>query len=137
MSYVKIADTFLTLVQVFPLRPIRTKAEHAKAAKMLTRLIGTKSANDRNADERDYIQTLTMLVADYQQKHRAIAMDDIDPIKIVRHLMEENNLTVTDLGEIIGNRPAASMFLNRRRKLSKSHILRLSNRFHLNPQLFL
>ena len=51
--------------------------------------------------------------------------------------MRANHLTQAQIGDIIGSESAISMFLNGKRGLSKAHIKTLSDRFKLNPALFM
>jgi antitoxin component HigA of HigAB toxin-antitoxin module len=51
--------------------------------------------------------------------------------------MEENEMNTSDLGYILGSRGLASEVLSGKRGLSKALIRRLSERFHLDPRLFL
>ncbi len=129
--------SFLELVRAFPPRPIRTAADYAAASSTLRRLVGSKSEDRFTAEERDYLEVLTILVRDYQQKQRNGEMAALQPADILRHLMDERGMTVTDLGRVIGSRTAASMLVNGRRSPSKGHILRLARHFGVDPSLFL
>jgi len=53
-------DPYLDLVQLFPLRPIRTRAAHEEAKTVLRKLIGK-----RGTSVRDYKQVLASLIAEY------------------------------------------------------------------------
>ena len=130
-------DVFLELVSAFPLKPIRTSADQDAASQVLRRLVGSKPGGKFATGERDYIGALTILVRDYQQKQRSGAMAGVKPLDVIRHLMEENGMSVTDLGNVIGSRTAASMILNGRRSPSKRHVLRLAERFGVDASAFL
>ena len=131
------SDEFLDLVRAFPLKPIRTEVDHEAASRMLRRLVGGTPERRFTSGQRDYLESLTILVRDYQQKHRMGQLAALSPAQILRHLMEENTMTVTDLGHVIGSRTAASMILSGRRNPSKTHMLRLAGRFSVDPSLFL
>ncbi len=131
------ADVFLDLVKSFPLRPIRTEADHQAASRILRRLVGSKSESDFKAGERDYMESLAILVRDYQHQNRRRQLAALRPVEILRHLMEENAMNVTELGNVIGSRTAASMILHGQRHPSKAHILRLADRFRVDPALFM
>src|SRR6266567_6372287 len=103
-------DSFLELAKAFPLKPIRTQAQHEAASRVLRRLVGSKG--EFNSGERDYIDALSILVRDHQQKQRGAELSASTPVEIIRHLMEENDMSVSDLGGVIGSRTAASMILN-------------------------
>jgi HTH-type transcriptional regulator/antitoxin HigA len=52
-------------------------------------------------------------------------------------LMEQHNLNTTDFENEIGGKSLVSMILNEKRSLNLSHIRKLSERFHVSPQLFI
>jgi HTH-type transcriptional regulator/antitoxin HigA len=131
------SDTFFDLVKAFPLRPIRTEAEHERASRILRRLVGSKAEDEFATGERDYIESLAILVGEHQRKRRDTQVAALTPAGILRHLMEENEMSVTDIGHVIGSRSAASMVLSGRRNLSRRHILRLTERFGVDPALLL
>ena len=131
------SDVFLDLVKAFPLKPIRTEADHEAAGRVLRQLVGSKAEDEFVSGERDYLESLSILVRDYQQKHRMQALASRSPAEILQHLMTENGMNVTDLGEVIGSRSAASMIVHGRRSPSRSHILHLAERFGVDPSLFL
>lgn len=87
--------------------------------------------------EQDYLDTLTMLVESYDRDHFEIDPKQCDPVTMLKYLMEESGMTQADLGRLLGNRALASVALNGRRQLSKSHIRKLANHFKLSPALFL
>lgn len=131
------SDVFLDLVKAFPLKPIRTDADHEAASRTLRQLVGSKPEEEFLPGERDYLESLSILVHDYQQKHRMQTLASCSPSEILQHLMNENGMNVTDLGEVIGSRSAASMIVHGRRSPSRTHILRLADRFGVDPSLFL
>src|SRR5258706_61386 len=92
-STLRAGDGFLELVSAFPLKPIRTSADHDAASRMLRRLVLSKPEGKFTAGERDYVEALTILVRDYQQKQRAGALAKVKPLEIIRHLMEENGMS--------------------------------------------
>jgi HTH-type transcriptional regulator/antitoxin HigA len=55
---------------------------------------------------------------------------------MLRHLMDSNNLRQVDLLDVFGTASVASEVLRGKRELSKTHITRLSRRFHVSPALF-
>ena len=64
------------------------------------------------------------------------ACDDIpQDIALVRTLIDQHKLTLSDLPEI-GDKSVVSRFLNGKRELTKSAIIRLCERFHLRPDMF-
>ena len=129
-----VADDYLDLVRQFPLRPIRSVTEYDRAAAMLDRLV---LRNDLSPGQQDYLDALTLMVEAYDVAHDAVRAGRT-PLQRVRSLMAAAGISRAQLGDIIGSRPAASMFLNEARKeLSKPQIRRLAAHFRLNPGYFL
>src|SRR5207253_11506057 len=90
-----------------------------------------------HAGEQDYLDTLTMLVEAYDQEHHGMDSAQGDPLTMLKYLMQESGMTQADLGRLLGNRALASLILNGRRQLSKSHIRKLAGHFKVSPALFL
>ncbi len=128
----RVADTYLALIEQFPLRTIKNDAEHERAAAMISRLIGRKL----DAGSGDYLDALLVLVTKYEDEYHAIA-EDMTPRQALRALMDVNDLTQADVGRIIGSESAVSMFLSGGRGLSKLQIKKLAERFKLDPTIFL
>jgi HTH-type transcriptional regulator / antitoxin HigA len=126
---------YQALIDVFPLRPLRSERDYDAAAAILDALaVRPEGSLDRG--EQDYFDTLTMLVEAYDQEHYA-QVKPRDPISMLKYLMEESGLTQADLGRLLGNRALASLVLNRHRELSKTHIRKLADHFKVSPALFL
>ena len=58
------------------------------------------------------------------------------PIEVLRELMEANNLNQKDLVGVFGAESTVSSILNGKRDLTREHIKRLSERFHVSPEVF-
>ncbi|MEK7991103.1 MAG: helix-turn-helix domain-containing protein, partial [Thiotrichaceae bacterium] len=57
-------------------------------------------------------------------------------ISAIHVLMEQHNLTATDLQDEIGSKSLVSMILNGKRSLTREHITKLSRRFNISPAIF-
>jgi HTH-type transcriptional regulator/antitoxin HigA len=125
-------DTYLALVQRFPLKTIKNDREHKAATAMISKLIG----RDLDSGSGDYLDTLLVLVNKYEDEHHTVKQD-MTPRQAVLALMAANDLTQADIGRIIGSESAVSMFLKGDRTLSKSQIKKLSERFKVNATLFM
>jgi HTH-type transcriptional regulator/antitoxin HigA len=88
----------------------------------------------RTAEERRIAELLTLLIEDFEARHDALPA--ATPIEVVRHLMEANGLRQADLVDVFGTASVASEVLNGKRALAKSHIAKLSRRFHVSPEVF-
>ncbi len=134
MNY-PVRDSYLDMVRRFPLRPIRSDAESDAAAVILDKWFGR---SDMDAGEEDYVQTLTLLVADYEQKHRPYELAESTVTDRLRFTMKEAGLTQTQLAGIAGiDRSLMSMILSGKRELSKASVRRLATYFHMEAGYFL
>jgi HTH-type transcriptional regulator/antitoxin HigA len=128
------SDDYLDLIKELPIRPITSAREHRAAQAILDRLIGRE---DLSKGQLDYLAALVRFVEDYERERFTLGTKRLTPIELLRHLMEENDMNTSDLGYVLGSRGLASEVLNGKRGLSKTLIRRLSERFHLDPSLFL
>jgi HTH-type transcriptional regulator / antitoxin HigA len=130
------SDDYLDLVRKFPLVPIRSDRHLQDAFKVIDRL----SIIDEELltpGQADYLLVLSDLVEKYEDEHHAIDLSHLDGIAILKHLLEENEMTASDLGRLLGNRQLGTAILRPQRQLSKAHIIRLCERFGVSADLFL
>jgi HTH-type transcriptional regulator/antitoxin HigA len=125
-------DTYMELVQRFPLKTLKNDGEHERACAVMSELMGRKL--DGGAG--DYLDALIVLVNKYEDENHAIA-EDMSPREALRTLMEANGLSQADVGRLIGSESAVSMFLKGERGLSKAQIKKLAERFRLDASIFL
>lgn len=57
-------------------------------------------------------------------------------ISVLRVLMSQHHLTLSDFKNEIGSKSLVSMILNGKRNLTKEHITKISKRFNLDPASF-
>jgi HTH-type transcriptional regulator/antitoxin HigA len=131
---VAVADDYLELIRRFPLRTIRSKGEFEIAGGLLDELVGR---DDLKVGQRDYLDGLVRFVRDYEATASRDKLRKLTPIQVLKHLMEENGMNTSDLGEILGSRGLASEVLNGKRALSKTLIGKLVRRFRVVQSLFL
>jgi HTH-type transcriptional regulator/antitoxin HigA len=110
--------------------PIRSKADHRKALLRIEELMHAKAGTE----EADELDVLADLVEAYERRHhpfpRAVACD------VLRHLMEANALTQSDLPEV-GTQAVISLVLSGKRQLTVRQIKALSLRFNVSPSSFI
>lgn len=129
----KLPDNFLALQSHFlMLRPIHNKTDYSKAVKIAGDLAARE---DLTRTQSDYLQSLVITIAVYENER--FDGGDNDPIDILKFLLEENNMTGSDLGNILGQRQLGSKLLRRERNLSQNHIRKLADYFSVSPSLFL
>jgi len=129
----KTSDSYLELVKRFPLRRIRSGGERDAAARIARELALRGEAN-LDSGEIDYLETISKFIQEFEQA--ASVLPKAAPIEILKPLMEQRGMRPIDLGKLIGN-SAATMVLSGERELSKAHIRKLAQFFHVNPGLFI
>src|SRR6266576_3215393 len=132
----KLPAAYLALLEEFPLRPIRNLAECERATKIVHRLALREGELDQG--EEAYLEVLEGLVERYENEHFPMNLEDVSPTRVLRMLVEQAGMSVTELGALLGSKGAASELLSGRRKeASKMQIARLCERFKVDASLFL
>ena len=126
-------EDYLDLIREFPLRPLRTRADHALAIALYTRYA---SRSDLTSGQNDYFDALVHFIEDYENRTANSKLLKMSPLEALQHLMEENHLTTTDLDHIVGSRGLASELLHAKRGFSKTIVQKLAARFSVAPELF-
>ena len=126
---------YLNLVRRFPLRPIRGKRHLAEAMKIAGHL-ATYDEDSLSRGEQDYLDALTVLIEDYQRR-QAAEFPRVAPLAMLKHLMEERDMNISDLGRVIGSQSNASLILSGQRSISRRVMQRLSQHFSVEPSVFL
>jgi HTH-type transcriptional regulator / antitoxin HigA len=85
-------------------------------------------------EEESYAKILAIFIEEYDEMHHPIRK--ASPLEVLRTLMEANDLRQKDLAPIFGSESIVSEVLNKKRALNKTHIEKLSKRFHVSPALF-
>jgi HTH-type transcriptional regulator/antitoxin HigA len=132
---IKTSDDYLDLIRSFPLRKLRDDSDHTEAVRMLGRLIGRKEPRLTDG-EREYAEALGMFVQEYDERVHPFPRKKSTPLQALKYLMEQNEMNSEALGRILGSKTAASLVLNGKRELSKSHIRKLAERFKVDAGLF-
>ncbi len=63
-------------------------------------------------------------------------MPEASPAEVLKFLLEQHGLKQRDIAADLGGESVVSEVLSGRRKLNTTHIERLSNRFHVSPEIF-
>jgi HTH-type transcriptional regulator/antitoxin HigA len=83
----------------------------------------------------DEIELLTLLIEKWDNEHNSF--NDLNPVELIKSLMEENNLKATDLTRILGlSKGTVSKILNYQKGLSKETIRKLSEHFKVSQEAF-
>ena len=84
--------------------------------------------------EKELAELLTLLIEDFESKRYTLPR--AKPVEVLRFLMEQHGLKQKDLADVFGTRSIVSEVLSGKRKLNREHIERLSERFHVSPEVF-
>lgn len=132
-----VTDDYFKLVRAFPLRPIRGAEEYEQAGKTLNRLLGRPSGRLTDG-ERDYLDALTLLVADYDRKHGGMAPSNLKPCEALNYLAREAGMGPTALAKVLGTTHAmASLMLHGKRGISAASARALADYFKVDAGLFI
>ena len=110
---------------------IHKKAAHRAA---LSRIDALWDAPPKSAAS-DELEVLSLLVEEYERKH--IDVPQVDPVSLLRHVMEARALTRKDIEPFIGSRARVAEVLNRVRPLSLEMIRRLAAGLNLPADLLI
>lgn len=90
-------------------------------------------SEDKNSQ--DEFELLTLLIEKWDKDKNTL--NDLNPIELLKSLMNENNLKAKDLIEIIGlSKSTISKILNYHKGLSKDTIRKLSDYFKISQEAF-
>ncbi|WP_299215108.1 transcriptional regulator [uncultured Aquimarina sp.] len=96
-------------------KPINSKIEYENALNRIEDIFISSSP-----EEIEELEILSILVEKYEEENFLI--EDPDPIDAILFVMEQNNMTKKDLGDIINSKSRVSEILYRKRALSINHI---------------
>src|SRR5262245_63383917 len=95
------SPAYLALIDVFPLRPLRSERDYDAAVTVLDTL-AVRPEGSPDPGEQDYLDTLTMLVEAYDREHHDVDTKHGDPLAMLKYLMQESGMTQADLGRLLG-----------------------------------
>ena len=131
----RLPRSFEELVRMMPPQAIMDDVHNANALEIIDRLM---ASGRLTAGQALYLETLVQLVAAYEGQRYAIQTADISGIDALKHLMEQNGMNASDLARLLGVHPSlGSKILNGDRSLTVQHLRKLSDRFRVNPRLFM
>jgi len=109
---------------------IKTEEQYNNYCKILEDLLSKASpALD------DEIELLTLLIEKWDAEHNSFS--DLDPVQLIKSLMEENNMKAVELTKLLGlTKGTVSKILNYQKGLSKETIRTLSEHFHISQEAF-
>jgi len=132
-DFKELPTDFAGLMARHTLCEIHDETGHSNAMEMVDALAGF----DLTAGQAAYLAALSQLVEAYEREAYPGVCAKAKPIETLKYLLEENNMSGSDLGRLLGNRTLGSALLSGKRKLSKTHIKILAERFRVDASLFL
>ena len=120
---------------------IKTKEDYERALDLVEHLMTTSEDTADNP----ILHLINLVVASIEKFEDSLEdmiafekdVDALDPaVSTLRVIMDQNNLVYADLKEEIGSKSLVSQIINGNRSLTKDHIRKLSDRFHVSPELF-
>lgn len=101
---------------------LKTDEQYQKAVDELTALL---EKTDRNSDESDRLDLLSLLIQDYEEKTFPSINELPDPIDAIKFRMEQQELEEKDMIEYIGTAGDVFLVLNRKKHLTLDMIRKL------------
>jgi HTH-type transcriptional regulator/antitoxin HigA len=118
---------------ISPLLSLRNEQEYDRAVERLNDLLD-EVGTDEQHPLYTLLDTLGTLIHAYEEEHHPIP--ECSGVDVLRFLMEEHDLTQSDLPEI-GSQGVVSEILRGKRELNVRQIRALAKRFHVSPGVFL
>ena len=109
---------------------IKTEEQYADYCDVLEELI-----QKDNSSYGDEIELLTLLIEKWDNENSSLS--DLDPVELLKSLMQENQLKAADLVNILElSKGTVSKILNYHKGLSKDTIRRLAEHFKVSQEAF-
>ncbi len=123
---------YVTLLKKVSPKVIRNERENGAYTEILYNL--DRQSETLTPAEKELSELLTLLIEDFES--RRYRLPRAKPLDALQFLMEQHNLKQKDLVDVFGTASVVSEVLSGKRELSKEHIRRLSERFHVSPEVF-
>ncbi len=131
-----LTDDYFVLIRQFPLVPIRDDRHLREAHRVIDALSIIPEA-DLTEGQSAYLDVIAGLTSEYESKAFDELTKNVSGLDLLKHLMEEHELTGSDLGRIIGQRELGAKVLSGERLISRAHARHLGNHFGLPFEIFL
>jgi HTH-type transcriptional regulator/antitoxin HigA len=126
---------FEQLVRMMPPQAVQDEVQYANTLEVIDRLMAVTKLTKGQAL---YLETLVQLVQAFEAEHHAIDTTGLTGLDSLKHLLEENQMSASDLARLLGvHSSLGSKILKGQRSLTVDHIRKLAERFKVSPGLFL
>jgi antitoxin component HigA of HigAB toxin-antitoxin module len=99
---------FTDLAQLLPPHVIRDERDYDKAIAFLDKLLARPKLTK---GQTGFFETWSVLIAAYESQCHATDVVVMDGLEALRHLVDANGMTASDLGLLLGNRSLGSKVL--------------------------
>ncbi|HIG56400.1 MAG TPA: transcriptional regulator [Candidatus Latescibacteria bacterium] len=120
-------------IKISPLLSIQSEREYDEAVERLNDLVD-EVGTDEDHPLYSLLDTLGTVIYAYEQKHHT--MPECRGGEILQYLMEEHDLTQSDLPEV-GSQGVVSEIVRGKRELNVRQIRVLTERFNVSPAVFI
>ncbi len=134
LSKHKLPTDFESLVRLHPPYAIQDEVAYKNAQEVIDALT---CVPDLSKGQMAYLRTLTVLFEAYENERHALDTSKLSPLDALKVMMEEHEMSSSDLGRLVGERSLGAKIMNGHRELSKTHIRKLAEHFHVTGDLFL
>jgi HTH-type transcriptional regulator / antitoxin HigA len=119
------------LARILP-RVIHSEEENEHFIRVLEEM--ERRSDQWSAAEAKLAELLTLVIEEFEDDNYQLKA--ATPVEVLRELMEANELRQKDLVDIFGASSTVSAVLRGKRDLTREHIKKLSQRFHISPEVF-
>jgi HTH-type transcriptional regulator / antitoxin HigA len=112
-------------------KAIETEAENEAAIILAESLEHRQHTPEENA----LLELLIILIEKFEET--SYPVPNVDPDRMLLHLMESRNMKQEELVGVIGSRGVVSEIVNGKRSISKAQAKALGQLFHVSPSLFI
>ena len=114
--------------------PIRTERDYEEMRAIVDRLMLDAPEHGPLPDR---LEVMLTLMEAWEAKHHRLDTSSVSPLDTLKFLMEQQDMTPSDLGRLLGDRSLGHKILTGARKLSQTHIKRLCEHFKVSADLFI
>ena len=133
-GFSRFPKTYEGLCRLLLPRPIHDRVELENATEMVDLMAGHKL----NAEQEDYLDLLSDLIADYEEAHSPVKIRKMAPREALIYLLQEHGINASQLAALLGvDRSLGARIVRGERWLTADHISTLAKHFAVNPGLFM
>ncbi len=120
---------YADLLSRIPPKVIRTDEENEQYIQALYEL--EQRAESLTTEEKELSDLFSLMIEDFEDRH--YRLPQASPAEVVAFLLDQHKLRPEDLSDILR---APNQILGGERELTTGEIRRLSERFHVSPEVF-